>query len=207
MLVETSEVHYRSWVVAFKQFGYEFNREYFLRYYGMNDASTIRGVLSDSVSTELIQNISEYKETWFREHIKDQIHLLPGVADWLKEFKEHGYRQAVASSGPQENIDLTVTVTGIREFFSALISCHDGPTKPDPWVFQEAARQLGSPPSECLVIEDTPNGISAARNAGMCCLAVTTSNPAEVLNQADLVVYNLSELNWQMFGKYFLQEK
>jgi len=206
VLVETSEAHYQSWVVAFKQFGYDFNREYFLRHYGMNDASTVRGVLSNSVSSELIEAISEYKEAWFRDHIKDQILLLPGVADWLAQFSERGYHQAVASSGPLENIDLIVTATSIRGYFSSLVSCADGPTKPDPWVFQEAARQLGSTPSECLVIEDTPNGVSAARNGGMRCLAVTTSNPPDALKQADLVVYNLSKLNWQTFEEHFLQE-
>ncbi len=207
VLVETSEVHYQSWVVAFKQFGYEFNRKFFLRYYGMNDASTIRGVLSNDVEPELIHEISEFKENWFREHIKDQIHLLPGVADWLEKFKQLKYSQAVASSGPIENIILTVSNTEIQSYFSALVSCANGPTKPDPWVFQEAARRLGSSASECLVIEDTPNGINAAQNAGMRCLAVTTSTPPELLKQADLVVYNLSKLNWRTFEKTFLQEK
>ncbi|MGB8252475.1 MAG: HAD family phosphatase [Anaerolineaceae bacterium] len=206
VLVETSEAHYQSWVVAFKHFGYDFNREYFLRYYGMNDTSTVRGFLSNSISSELTQAIGEYKEDWFRDHIKDQIHLLPGVTDWLAKFRERGYLQAVASSGPLENIDLIVTSTSIHGYFSALVSCADGPTKPDPWVFQEAARKLGSAPSECLVIEDTPNGVSAARNACMHCLAVTTSNPTDALKQADLVVYNLSKLNWQAFEEHFLQE-
>jgi beta-phosphoglucomutase len=207
VLVETSAIHYQSWVVAFKQFGYEFNQEYFLQFYGMNDASTIRGVASDSVTPELIHSISEYKEIWFRDHIKEQIQLLPGVFEWLNKFKIMGYQQAVASSGPMENIEMIVTITKIRSYFSALVSCADGPTKPDPWVFLKAAACLKATPEECVVIEDTPNGIGAARSAGMPCLAVTTSNPAKSLGQADLVISNLARLSWSKFENIFIQER
>lgn len=206
VLVETSEAHYRSWLVSAEHFGFPFNRDTFLRYYGMNDASILHSVLGEAASPELITRIGAYKEISFREDIKDSMELLPGVADWLERFKQCGFRQAIASSGPPENIALSVDVTGIRRYFTALVSCSDGPTKPDPWVFQEAARKLKTPPCSCLVIEDTPNGIKAARNAGMYCLAVTTSNPVAALQEADLVVENLSKLDYDKFQKYFLQE-
>jgi beta-phosphoglucomutase len=171
VLVETSEAHYRSWLAAAAQFNFPFNRELFLRHYGMNNTSTLRGVLGDDISPQ------------------------------------SGFRQAVASSGPSENIAFSVDATGIRGYFDALISCADGPTKPDPWVFQEAARQLMAKPEECLVIEDTPNGIMAARNAGMRVLAVTTSNKAAALHSADLVVENLARLDWVVFYKTFNPEE
>jgi HAD superfamily hydrolase (TIGR01509 family) len=206
VLVETSEAHYRSWLAAAEHFGFPFNRELFLRYYGMNNASTLRGALGDAVSPDLITEIGVYKEICFREDMKDSIELLPGVAAWLERFHDLGFRQAVASSGPPENIDFSIDITGIRKYFTALVSCSGGPTKPDPWVFQEAARQLNTTPETCLVIEDTPNGIKAARNAGMHCLAVTTSNPVTALQEADLVVENLSKLDYDKFQKFFLQE-
>jgi beta-phosphoglucomutase len=207
VLVETSEAHYRSWLAAADHFGFPFNRDSFLRYYGMNNASTLRGMLGEAVSPSQVDEISAYKEICFREDIKDSIELLPGVAQWLDYFRNHDFDQAVASSGPPENINLTVSATGIRSYFSALVSCSDGPTKPDPWVFQEAARQLKVLPEACLVIEDTPNGIKAAREAGMRVLAVTTSNPSSALLEADLVVENLNKLDWVNFYKIFIEEE
>jgi beta-phosphoglucomutase len=207
VLVETSEAHYRSWLAAAAQFNFPFNREFFLRHYGMNNTSTLRGVLGDDISPERIVEIGGYKEMRFREDMKNSMELLPGVGDWLERFKQSGFRQAVASSGPSENIAFSVDATGIRGYFDALISCADGPTKPDPWVFQEAARQLMAKPEECLVIEDTPNGIMAARNAGMRVLAVTTSNKAAALHSADLVVENLARLDWVVFYKTFNPEE
>jgi beta-phosphoglucomutase len=207
VLVETSEAHYRSWLAASEHFGFPFNRELFLRYYGMNNVSTLRGMLGDTISPDLIRQIGAYKEIFFREDMKDSIELLPGVATWLERFQQHGFKQAVASSGPPENIDLAVTATGIHSYFSALVSCSDGPTKPNPWVFQEAARQMDVSPDACLVIEDTPNGIKAALGAGMRVLAVTTSNPATALQEANLVVENLASLDWVVFNSSFLTEE
>jgi len=207
VLVETSEAHYRSWLQAADHFNFPFDREIFLRHYGMNNASTLHGVLGDTLSPARIREIGEYKEICFRRDVKDSMELLPGVADWLERFQQCGLRQAVASSGPPENIALSVDVTGIRKYFSALVSCAAGPTKPDPWVFLEAARQLRSKPEECLVIEDTPNGILAAKNAGMRVLAVTTSNQASALQSADLVVENLARLDWVVFNRIFNLEE
>lgn len=206
MLVETSEAHYRSWLAAAEHFNFPFTRELFLRHYGMNNLATLRGVLGEQTSIKLMKQIGEYKEIRFREDMKDGIELLPGVAEWLKHFQQHGFQQAVASSGPPENISFSVDATGIRSYFDALVSCSTGPTKPDPWVFLEAARQLKVTPETCLVIEDTPNGVKAARHAGMRVLAVATSNPTTALQEADLVVENLSELNWVNFHRTFLQE-
>jgi beta-phosphoglucomutase len=205
VLVETSEAHYRSWLVAAEHFGFHFNRDIFLRYYGMNNAGTLCGVLGETASPDLITEIGDYKEICFREDMKDIIELLPGVATWLERFQKLGFQQAVASSGPLENIVFSVDATSIRKFFAALVSCSGGPSKPDPWVFQEAARQLSVSTESCLVIEDTPNGIKAARNAGMHCLAVTTSNPASALQGADLVVENLGKLDYDVFKEHFLQ--
>ena len=207
VLVETSEAHYRSWLQTAEYFNFPFDREIFLRHYGMNNTSTLRDVLGDDISLERIAEIGDYKEIRFREDMVNNMELLPGVAGWLEHFQQCGLRQAVASSGPPENIALSVDVTGIRKYFTALVSCSDGPTKPDPWVFQEAARQLKAKPDECLVIEDTPNGIKAARNAGMRVLAVTTSNKAAALQSADLVVENLARLDWDEFCRTFKPEE
>ena len=88
VLVETSEAHYRSWLVAAGHFGFPFNREIFLRYYGMNNASILRALLGEAVSADLITEIGAYKENCFREDMKDSIELLPGVADMAGTFPE-----------------------------------------------------------------------------------------------------------------------
>jgi beta-phosphoglucomutase-like phosphatase (HAD superfamily) len=91
-------------------------------------------------------------------------------------------------------VEVLVDELGIRRYFDALVTPGDLPGKPDPAVFLLAATQLEVPHYHCIVIEDSIPGIEAARRAGMRTIAVTTTNPPEVLTQADIVVDTLDQL-------------
>ena len=81
------------------------------------------------------------------------------------------------------------------ESWDAIVTGDEGlPTKPAPDIFLAAARRLGLQPQECVVIEDAPNGVQAAKTAGMRCVAVTQTFPPECLAEADLVRRNLTEV-------------
>ena len=79
--------------------------------------------------------------------------------------------------------------------FNAIVSGSQLPGKPAPDVFLEAARAVDTPPQNCLVIEDAVTGVAGAKSAGMLCLAVTNTNTAENLRQADYILNSLLELN------------
>jgi beta-phosphoglucomutase-like phosphatase (HAD superfamily) len=91
----------------------------------------------------------------------------------------------------------------IRKYFSALVTPGSLPGKPDPAVFLLAASQLGVPPRDCIVIEDSIPGIKAALKAGMHTIAVATTNPPEVLTQADVVVETLDQLSVEQVEALF----
>ncbi len=99
--------------------------------------------------------------------------------------------QAIGSSAPQANIDALVDELQICHYFGSIVSAHQLPSKPDPTVFLTAAANLGAEPTGCLVVEDAIAGVTAAKAARMKCLAVTTTNPPEALQQADLIVDRL----------------
>ena len=108
--------------------------------------------------------------------------------DWLDRLRATGIRQAVASSAPPENINTLVDELGIRAYFEAIVSGYDIPGKPDPAVFLKAASEIDLPPQRCIVVEDAVAGVQAAKRAGMRCIAVTTTNPAHALSDADIVI-------------------
>ena len=83
--------------------------------------------------------------------------------------------------------------------FQAIVSGATLPGKPNPDVFLEAARQIGLPPAACVVVEDAIAGVQAAGNAGMRCIAVTTTNRADKLAAADVVVGSLDQLSEAAF--------
>jgi HAD superfamily hydrolase (TIGR01509 family) len=165
--------------------------ETFNKIFGRNNASSLELLLGHPPSAELLRMVDTVKEETFRQLARERVRLLPGVVSWLEAFQSCKIPQAVASSAPMENIDLMVDVLGIRAYFAHLVSGHSMPGKPDPAVFLEAARRIGVLPEHCLVIEDSPPGVSAARRAGMVCVAVETTHEAWELGQAHLILHTL----------------
>jgi HAD superfamily hydrolase (TIGR01509 family) len=200
VLVDTGELHYRSWKEALDEVGTAFTREHFTATFGMNNAGILETIFGEDLTTELYEQISTHKEESFREMVKGNADTLPGVNALLDKFAALRMKQAIASSAPPENIDVLVAELKIAEYFDALISGSDIPGKPDPGVFLKSARVVGVEPQNCIVIEDAIAGVEGARNAGMKCIAVTTTNPGEALAQADFVVDSLDLVDEQMIS-------
>lgn len=203
VIVDTFEGHNRSWKQTFDELGQAFDREDFRRTFGMNNRLILHSILQRDLQEEFIQRVSDHKEELFREGIKGKAQLLPGVADWLERFKQMGLKQAVASSAPQANIDVLLDELGVRDYFQAESAGATLRGKPDPAVFLLAAQILDVEPCDCLVIEDSVAGVEAARRAAMKCVAVCTTNPAEKLLDASVVVQDLTQLTTGMLQALF----
>ncbi len=201
VLVSTGEFHFKAWTVTLSARGIPFTREQFRTTFGMNNTGILQRLLGEKVDADLVAEISAAKEHAFRQAIRGQVQLLPGVLEWLQRLQEWGLRQAIASSAPPANIDALVDELAIRSYFAATVSGADLPGKPDPAVFLEAARRIGVPPESCVVVEDAVAGVEAARRGGMRCIAVTTTNPANELKHADIVVEQLDALSEDAFTR------
>lgn len=194
VLVDTGEFHFQSWQAALSEFGIPFSREFFQGTFGMNNAGILARLLGDSLTPELLAAVSDLKETLFRQAVRGHASPLPGVRAWLRRLQDLGFRQGIASSAPMANIDALVDELGLRTCFDEIVSGGHLPGKPEPAVFLELARLLGLPPARCVVVEDAVAGVEAARRAGMRCVAVTTTNPPEALQAADIIVETLDAL-------------
>ncbi len=195
VLADTGLLHYETWKLVLDAQGIPFDLETFGKIFGRNNASSLEALLGHPPSVELLSLVDTVKEETFRQLVPKRVRLLPGVLRWLEAFGQHNLLQAVASSAPMENIDLLVDVLGIRGYFAHLVSGHSMPGKPDPAVFLEAARRVGVEPERCLVIEDSPAGIAAARRAGMRCVAVATTHEAGKLGEAQIILPTLEGVN------------
>lgn len=191
VLVDTAEFHFQAWSQALSEHGIPFTRELFTATFGMNNASILQTL---RVSPTLRVSVSDRKEQLFRQAVRGRVQPLPGVLAWLERLEAAGVQQAIASSAPPANIDALVDELGLRDYFDAIASGSDLPGKPDPTLFLEAALLIGVPPERCVVVEDAIAGVKAARRAGMKCIAVTTTNPAHALNEADVIVERLDVL-------------
>jgi beta-phosphoglucomutase family hydrolase len=195
VLVDTGELHYKSWATTLAGYGYDLTFDLFKTTFGMNNYDILKTIYGHPPSPDFLAQVTDQKEGSFREMIHGRARPLPGVLDWLEQIKARGFAQAVASSAPIENVDVLVDELGLRPYFSALVSGYAMQGKPAPDIFLEAARQVGVLPSACLVIEDSIAGVQAAKRAGMTCIAVLTTNPASALSAADLITPTLAELD------------
>lgn len=124
---------------------------------------------------------------------KEGIPIFPGVLELIAAaLQRSDFRLGIATSASGELARAMLEATGVP--YRRMV-CVDGEQvkrrKPDPEIFLLAARQMGIPPERCVVFEDAPSGVRAAKSAGAKCIAVTNSAPAEALSGADMIVDSL----------------
>jgi beta-phosphoglucomutase family hydrolase len=196
VLADTAPYHLLAWQETFAKRGIKFTEEDFRRSFGIKNDAIIKNVLGEPTTEAEIETIALEKEATFRRIIGKNIKPLPGALKLLEALDGHGVKMAIASSTPIENIRLIVGSLGIGKYFPAVITGHDVTEgKPSPQVFLLAAQRLGVEAKNCVVFEDAVAGVTAAKSAGMRCVAITSSHTREKLTQADLVIDSLTEVS------------
>ena len=192
VIADTAPFHLSAWQKVFQERGVKFTKEDFRHSFGQRNDTIIRKTLGEQTSQEEIDAISGKKEASFRRRIRRNLKPLPGVIKLITSLEEQGFKMALASSAPIENIQLLNTGLGIDNYFQTIISDKDVTEgKPSPQGFLLAAQRLGVEPRNCVVIEDAVAGVTAAKRAGMHCLAITNTHPRRSLKEADLIVDTL----------------
>lgn len=139
-------------------------------------------MVNPDLTDEEIKAYSLKKEIMYREEFKPHMKAVPGLELFLKRAWHHGIPLALATSAGRENADFVLEGLSIARYFPVMVCAEDvHHGKPDPEIFLTAASRLGADPATCLVFEDAPYGLEAARRAGMQAVALTTTFPAERL--------------------------
>jgi beta-phosphoglucomutase len=167
-LVDSEEYHWLAWRDSMAAEGVPITHEQFLKSFGLRNDTIVPGWIPGA-SAETIQRIGDAKERLYRRLVREGgLKPLPDAREWIDRLASDGWRQAIASSAPRENVDTMLAVLGLAASFQAIVSAEDVTLgKPDPQVFLTAAARLGSAPEQSIVVEDAPAGVEAARRAGM----------------------------------------
>ena len=196
VLADTGHIHYDSWIKMATEIGVEFTRDMFEQTFGQQSPAITRKLVGPEVSELLIEEWASLKEQYYRKIVKDKLTPLPGAIRIIKILKSEGFKLAIGSSGPPENVELLLGKLKIKDYFDAIITAAEVEKgKPEPDVFLIAAKILDINPKNCLVIEDAPVGIEAANRAGMISLALTTTHNKEELVGAKLIINDLTEID------------
>jgi beta-phosphoglucomutase family hydrolase len=195
VIVNTGKDHFKSWQFAFNKRGVNFTEADFQSRFGMRNDAIVRSIMGDTVPQAEIERIANDKETNFAEIVRHHIKPCPGAIELIKSLENAGVKMAIASSAPVANIRLLLGTLGILDCFQQFVSGREvTESKPSPQIYLFAAQKLGVAPAISIVIEDAVTGVQGAKRAKMFCIAVTTTNPRELLLEADLVVDGLAEL-------------
>jgi HAD superfamily hydrolase (TIGR01509 family) len=191
-LVDSEEYHWLAWRDSMAAEGVRITHEQFLKSFGLRNDTIVPGWIPGAAS-ETIQRIGDAKERLYRRLVREGgLKPLSGAREWIDRLASDGWRQAIASSAPRENVDTMLAVLGLAASFQAIVSAEDVTLgKPDPQVFLTAAERLGSAPAQSIVVEDAPAGVEAARRAGMPSIGVRRNgSPLD----ADLAVASLADV-------------
>lgn len=198
VLVDSYRAHFESWQMLCREQGLRMTESDFVATFGRTSREVIRHLWGDhAFDDRTIAALDDRKEALFRELLRQDFPAMDGAVALIDCLRDAGFRLALGSSAPRENVDVVLEQLARRDAFQAAVTGNDVTRgKPDPQVFLLGAERLGLPPASCLVIEDAPLGVTAARAAGMRCVGfASTGRNAESLADADLVVNRLDQLD------------
>jgi beta-phosphoglucomutase family hydrolase len=203
VVIDSSAHHEESWERLAKETGYRLPPGHFKKGFGMKNEVIIPNFLQWTSDPAEINRLSLRKEALYREIVLEWgLEPLAGVVTWLNRLRDAGIPCAIGSSTHRLNIETGLASIGLRDRFQVIITAEDvSHGKPDPEVFVKAASRLGVPPERCVVFEDALVGIEAAHRGGMKVVAVATTNPIDLLKDADVAVHQLDELSVDRLGQ------
>ena len=143
----------------------------------------------------LLDNLGEEKEQVYYRLAKGNLKTIPGIKQLIGRCKKLGWKIAVASSGNIEKVQFNLNQVSLENEFDALIyGDHVPKSKPAPDIFLKTIEKLKMQPSQCIIIEDSINGVIAGKTSGAFTIGITTTFSREDLIRADLVIDRFEEL-------------
>jgi len=204
IIVDDEPIHFKLFQRVLGEEGITLTEEaYYALYLGFDDRGAFIAGFRDnnrSLTDQKLSELIDRKALYYQDAIRNHVVIFPGVKTLVYGLAP-SVPLAVASGALRHEIATILTTAGLLNYFQVIVSAEDVKQgKPEPEIFLRVLAKLNagaSPqiePANCVVIEDSKEGIRGARAAGMKCLAVTNSHPAELLGEANAVVKSLEEV-------------
>lgn len=196
VLVDSERLGLRSLQQALREAGVERSLDFLARFSGRSHGETLAELEAESGVPLMASGVARrMDDCYIRLATEEGLDPCPGISELLSWLSARQIPFTLASSGPRRKVHFSLQSSGLIQAFPRFVCGDDvARAKPEPDLYLSAAGLLAIDPGVCLAIEDAPNGIRAARAAGMEVVAVTTSFKAAELMDADLVVASLMDL-------------
>ncbi|MCX6991548.1 MAG: HAD family phosphatase [Kiritimatiellaeota bacterium] len=196
VIIDNIPYHKQAWREMCRHYGRELtDADFDQKISGRKNDAILAFLLNRAVTDAEVQACEREKEALYRTLVQPHLQPLHGLVPLLEQLSARDIPCAIATSAPVENIDLALDGMQIRHYFDAIVDASQVKHgKPDPEVYLTAALRLKADPRQCLVFEDAPLGIRAAKAAGMRVVGITTTQRAASLHAADKIVADFSEI-------------
>ena len=183
-LVDSLPYHHESWRIFFKKNNIEENdfNEIYKNYKGGGTLELMTSVFGDKYTKDELEKMSDDKEVIFRDIYRSKIFPINGLRKFLDSLKKNNILLSIGSNAIRKNVLMTIKELGITNYFSSII-CGDEVSKgkPDPEMYIKTLSNLKVNKNECIIFEDSIEGVTAAKNANIKAIGVTSSQSSEIL--------------------------
>lgn len=201
VIVDTEPVHHYAYNEHFKKLNIEITPEIYASFTGNSTKNIFEKLKAHFNLEQDVQTLVETKRNLFNDAFdkKEDLYLLDGVEDLIKELHQNGMQLVLASSSAKVTINRIFNRFGLHQYFTHIVSGEDFPkSKPHPAIFEHAAFLSETPRENCIVIEDSTNGILASKAAGIYCIGYDSVNSKmQDYSKADEVISHFSELSFE----------
>lgn len=206
VIVDTEPVHRYAYFQHFEELNIAVPEELYTSLTGLSTRNTFEKLKEQFGIDFEVENLIQRKRAIFNDAFdnKEDLELIEGVENLIKNFHKNGMQLIVASSASKVTIDRVFRRFGLHQYFSHIVSGEDFPkSKPHPAIFEHAASLSVAPKENCIVIEDSTNGVKAAKAAGIICIGYNSVHSKDQdLALADLIVNHFDELNFETVSRF-----
>lgn len=201
VIVDTEPVHRYAYFKQFEELNIAVTEEMYTSFTGFSTRNTFQKLKELFVIDQEVEDLIQRKRTIFNDAFdtKSDLELLPGVEKLIKDLFANGMQLILASSASKVTIERVFSRFKLHDYFTHVVSGEDFPkSKPHPAIFGHAASLSIAPKESCIVIEDSTNGVKAAKAAGLLCIGYNSlHSEAQDLALADVIVQDFEELSFE----------
>jgi HAD superfamily hydrolase (TIGR01509 family) len=200
VIVDTEPVHHYAYYQHFKQLRIDVSDEFYASLTGNSTRNVFQKLKDKFQLLDDVEDLIQIKRNIFNDAFdtKEDLFLIEGVENLIKDLHANGMQLIVASSASKLTINRVFNRFKLHQYFTHIVSGEDFPkSKPHPAIFEFAASLSIASKTNCIIIEDSTNGVQAANAAGIYCIGYNSVNSKDQdLSKAEKIINHFKELNF-----------
>ena len=193
VIVDSEPLHVAAFQATLKKYGYNLSHDEYKEYFaGRTDEAGFKQYFDFIGKTVELPVVMGEKAKTYLDLATNELEPCPGVVEFIQDLAKHDIRLALVTGSLKSEAEITLRAFNLTDHFSVVIAAEDiQHSKPDPEGYLRGVQALGVHSADCVVIEDAPKGIQAAKAAGIRCVAVTNTHTREEIADATHIVDQL----------------